>query len=267
LRKLILSRRLAMTRLNALFIVIIGAVLFMSAGCGPKYPACETDEHCKEHNEFCVDKICRQCRDDANCNVENPCKICGPSYTCEKKLNCCTSDLDCPGGKCWKSVAGSPTGQCAQCVADTDCPQNQKCVAGRCAPKGECESDAQCPAGKKCVDNFCVVIECKLEAIFFDFDEYIIKSEERPTLEKNYNCIKERGQSITVEGHCDERGTDEYNLALGKRRATAAKDFLAKLGVKSSNIETISYGEERPVCMDHEESCWKKNRRAEFIFK
>ena len=70
--------------------------------------------------------------------------------------------------------------------------------------------------------------------------------------------------TITIEGHCDERGSAEYNLALGDRRATAAKDFLTQLGVPADKLKTISYGKERPQCTDHDESCWQKNRRAHF---
>jgi peptidoglycan-associated lipoprotein len=68
-----------------------------------------------------------------------------------------------------------------------------------------------------------------------------------------------------LEGHCDERGTNEYNLALGERRANAAKDYLVSLGVDSSRVRTISYGEEKPFCMTHDESCWQLNRRGHFV--
>jgi peptidoglycan-associated lipoprotein len=85
-------------------------------------------------------------------------------------------------------------------------------------------------------------------------------------LESNASCIKERGTSFTIEGHCDERGTDEYNMALGDRRARSAKKYLGQLGV-GKDAKTLSYGEERPVCSESGESCWWRNRRAEFVFK
>ena len=70
---------------------------------------------------------------------------------------------------------------------------------------------------------------------------------------------------VTIEGHCDERGTNEYNLALGDRRSRATRDYLINLGSDPSRMKTISYGEERPACMEHDESCWWQNRRAVFV--
>ena len=70
------------------------------------------------------------------------------------------------------------------------------------------------------------------------------------------------GYNLTVQGYCDERGSEEYNLALGDKRATQAKEYLASLGVPGDQLKTISYGKERPVCTDHDEDCWQKNRRA-----
>lgn len=257
-------------KLNWLIIVFPAVLTLALAACGPKYPDCEEDKHCKDHGEFCVDKKCQQCREDAHCNAQDPCKICTANYTCGKKTGCCTSDLDCPGGKCWLPP-GETVGQCAQCLIDTDCPENYKCVAGKCAPKAECTADADCEAsrgkGYKCQDGYCVLSQCKLDPIYFDFDEFVITSQARTTLESNYKCLKERGQAITVEGNCDERGTDEYNLALGSRRANAAKEYLKKLGFAASQMSTHSWGEEKPLCYEHDEACWWKNRRADFLFK
>jgi peptidoglycan-associated lipoprotein len=70
---------------------------------------------------------------------------------------------------------------------------------------------------------------------------------------------------FTIEGHCDERGTNEYNIALGQRRASAAKDYIVSLGVEDSRLRTISYGEERPFCTESNEGCWQQNRRAHFV--
>jgi peptidoglycan-associated lipoprotein len=70
---------------------------------------------------------------------------------------------------------------------------------------------------------------------------------------------------VTIEGHCDERGSTEYNLALGDRRAQATKDFLASLGVAADRMNTVSYGKERPICSDHNEDCWQRNRRGHFV--
>lgn len=104
---------------------------------------------------------------------------------------------------------------------------------------------------------------------FFDYDKSDIREDARAALTKDADALKAIFSSfpdatITVEGHCDERGSAEYNLALGDRRATAAKDFLTQLGVPGDKLKTISYGKERPQCTDHDEACWQKNRRAHF---
>jgi peptidoglycan-associated lipoprotein len=105
-----------------------------------------------------------------------------------------------------------------------------------------------------------------LSDVFFDFDKYSLSSEAKSTLEANAREMKRVGEAnITIEGHCDERGTKAYNLALGEKRAGAAKDYLVSLGVTASRITTISYGKERPFDSGHDESAWAKNRRAHFV--
>ena len=102
--------------------------------------------------------------------------------------------------------------------------------------------------------------------IYFDYDEYQIQPDARPVLEKVSSwLLKHRSAQISVEGNCDERGTNEYNLALGDRRAKAVRDYLIALGIAPGRIQTISYGEENPVCMEKTEQCWTKNRRVHFV--
>ena len=102
--------------------------------------------------------------------------------------------------------------------------------------------------------------------IYFDFDKYEVQSDAKPVLQAIASwLLKHPSAKILVEGHCDERGTNEYNLALGDRRAKAVRDYLAALGVSSNKVETISYGEEKPVCTEKSEGCWAKNRRAHFV--
>ena len=101
---------------------------------------------------------------------------------------------------------------------------------------------------------------------YFDFDSYSLSSEAKGTLEANARELKRvTTGNITIEGHCDERGTKAYNLALGEKRANAAKDFLVALGVSASRITTVSYGKERPFDDGHDDSAWAKNRRAHFV--
>jgi peptidoglycan-associated lipoprotein len=110
------------------------------------------------------------------------------------------------------------------------------------------------------------VAATEMETVYFGFDSFSLTGEGRKALKAGAQWMSENPSStIQVEGHCDERGTTEYNLALGERRANAAKDYLQKLGVDASRVSVISYGEERPSDSGHDESAWGKNRRASFV--
>jgi peptidoglycan-associated lipoprotein len=105
-----------------------------------------------------------------------------------------------------------------------------------------------------------------LKDVYFSFDRYDLEGEARETLKVNADWLKRNPAArIEIEGHCDERGTNEYNLALGAKRAQAAKDYLITLGIATERLSTISYGEEIPVCKESNESCWSQNRRARFV--
>ncbi len=105
-----------------------------------------------------------------------------------------------------------------------------------------------------------------VDDVYFDFDKAELRPEGREQLQSNASWLKANPEyEVTIEGHCDERGTNEYNLALGERRSNAAKDYLISLGVAADRINTISYGEERPMCTESTEACWQKNRRAHFV--
>lgn len=107
-----------------------------------------------------------------------------------------------------------------------------------------------------------------LADVYFEFDKSDITSAGRTALEQNAKWIMTRGSvQLRIEGHGDERGTNEYNLALGERRAGAVKRVLVALGVPAANLSTITYGEEQPVCREHQESCWGKNRRAHLALR
>jgi peptidoglycan-associated lipoprotein len=99
--------------------------------------------------------------------------------------------------------------------------------------------------------------------VYFEYDKADVRESERATLSKNADALKRFDfLRVTVEGHCDERGTVEYNLALGERRAKATFDYLVSLGVPAERLKTVSYGKEVPVCTESNEACWQKNRRA-----
>ncbi|HIE65212.1 MAG: OmpA family protein [Nitrospira sp.] len=104
--------------------------------------------------------------------------------------------------------------------------------------------------------------------IFFEFNEASLRNESKEILQKNAELLMSNpGTSIQVQGHTDERGSEEYNLVLGARRARITKRFLEALGINSALIKVISYGEERPFCVQSEERCWKQNRRAHFLIQ
>ncbi len=105
-----------------------------------------------------------------------------------------------------------------------------------------------------------------LNNIYFDFDRYNIRPGDAEILKKDLDWFKANANTkVRIEGNCDERGTVEYNLALGQKRADAAKNYLIGLGVDAKGLDTISYGKERPVCTEHNEGCWAQNRRDAFV--
>lgn len=122
------------------------------------------------------------------------------------------------------------------------------------------------PAPKKSLQDR---LETEVSDIYFNYDKYDVREDARSTLTRNADALKAifsdfPGSVVTVEGHCDERGSAEYNLGLGDRRSTSTKDFLVQLGVPADRLKTVSYGKERPQCQDNNESCWQKNRRSHF---
>ncbi|RKZ26512.1 peptidoglycan-associated lipoprotein Pal [bacterium] len=108
--------------------------------------------------------------------------------------------------------------------------------------------------------------QLNLKSVYFEFDKYNLTDEARAILNDNAKQLMENPSvRVRLEGNCDERGTNTYNMSLGQKRAQSVKDFLVKYGIAANRIETTSYGEERPVCHEHNESCWWKNRRVDFV--
>jgi peptidoglycan-associated lipoprotein len=107
-----------------------------------------------------------------------------------------------------------------------------------------------------------------LQPAFFDLDSYTLRDDARATLDKDAKLLRDHPKvTVTIEGHCDERGTSEYNQALGERRAQAARDYLVAAGINTGRIEIISYGKERPFAPGHDESAWQQNRRAHLVVR
>lgn len=105
-----------------------------------------------------------------------------------------------------------------------------------------------------------------LQDVHFDYDRYDLRSEDRDVLQQNADWLKKNAAAkVEIEGHTDERGTVEYNLALGAKRAKSVKDYLVSLGISGDRLSTISYGEELPLCHDANDACWSRNRRAHSV--
>jgi peptidoglycan-associated lipoprotein len=240
----------------------VAALVFMASACGPKYPKCKDDSNCADKGEVCVEGLCQQCRDDSTCAAGQICK----GGRCEAKPEC-SSNSDCSDNKVCKS------GKCQiECNADGDCGSGLKCTNNRCVDALACASNADCTGGMSCVAGRCTNSManasrsmCDYPTIQFPFNEASLGGSVKEGLQKVAECLKVKGGTITVEGHCDERGTEEYNLSLGDRRARAVSEYLTRLGVPASKLNVVSKGKTQPIDPGSNEDAWAKNRRAEFI--
>jgi len=125
---------------------------------------------------------------------------------------------------------------------------------------------APAPAPAPAQPNLSDLFSQNVQDAYFDLDKSDLREDARSALTKDAEFLRSYAQvHISIEGHCDERGSTEYNLGLGQRRAEAAKNFLISLGISGDRIETTSWGKERPFCTEHNEECWQQNRRAHFV--
>jgi len=231
----------------------------------PAYPECRNDGDCQGHAQVCIGGTCKECRDDSQCS-QKPGTTCQDSI-CVAKAQC-QSNRDCADGqKC--SADKKCVAECSESSAAQDCGPDQICKAGRCADQ-PCQADADCGSGKACVNNVCKSPSgaggagaCELKTIYFGFDEATLSQESRVLLDTDWQCLQKQPGRILVAGHTDERGTTEYNLALGERRAEAVRKYLVDLGADAQKVKPLSYGKERPVDQGHDENAWAKNRRVE----
>jgi peptidoglycan-associated lipoprotein len=210
--------------------------LVMASACRPKYPKCDNDKDCHQ-NEHCVNGQCQQCR----------------------------SDEDCPGGKCNSGRCEKPTsGGPNACTDDAQCPAGQSCIDGKCRP---CKSDDECGEGGKCNAGRCARAaalpappKCSLETVYFDFNEYALTTEATAAVDRDAECIKQSTRPLTLTGHTDSRGTEEYNLALSDKRAQAVRDRLKRVGV-TNDMKTVARGEMDSTGKN--EASWAKDRRVD----
>jgi peptidoglycan-associated lipoprotein len=148
-------------------------------------------------------------------------------------------------------------------------PVAQPAVEAKAEPASKaCTADTDCGNAQICVKSMCTNIsdalaECTQLRVHFSLDSSEIPDSEQPSLERLARCLNgDRALKVTIEGNADERGTAEYNISLGQRRSLAVEKYLQRLGASDERIKAISYGKEKPVCNEHNESCWAENRRA-----
>lgn len=236
------------------FAPLLIAIALGATGCPPPYPSCKSDENCKKNadgqpiDEVCVQGACRECATDANCKPGFVCDTnrCVPKPECGPGLSQCGVGKKCSSGKCVVDPNYKAEGTCA---ANEDCPSGQECKAGRCAAV-EAKGAA-----------------CTFEPVRFEFNEYSLTGSVQSTLGQYADCIKKGALRFTLEGHADERGTEEYNMVLSNKRAASVRKYLIDLGVAAGALETVGYGENKPAQSGSSEDAWAANRRVEFKAK
>lgn len=241
-------------------VAVLGLALAALTGCPPTYPKCDQDEHCSERGEVCVQGQCQECATDANCKEGFACQ----GNRCQPKAQACTSDDACGAGKICEAGTCAP----AQCQDNAACGEGT-CTNGRCVAKAEgtCTTNADCGEGQTCQAGVCADASaaCNFEPVGFGFNEATLSSEAQSRLSDIANCLKGQSTKLTLAGHADERGTEEYNLQLSNRRAASVKRYLVDLGVPANRVETVGYGENRPLSTESNEDAWAQNRRVEFV--
>ena len=154
-------------------------------------------------------------------------------------------------------VSSAPEEQPKAVEKAPEAPKVEKAPEAPAAPPAEAAKPEKEAAAKT---------EAGLQPIYFDFDKSFVRDDAKPVMKANVAYLKANPKvKIKIEGNCDERGTIEYNQALGQRRAQSAKKYLTDMGIKASRISLISYGKEKPICTQSSEDCWQKNRRDDFV--
>ena len=233
------------------------------AGCKADYPSCETDKDCHE-KEFCVARKCQQCRDAKDCQPGQSCN----SGACAAIPGYCRSKAECPAGQ--ECIAN----QCKACASQGDRPAGTYCVKGVCGSKKPCKTEDDCAQNEDCVEGVCVAAEhkvapppkeCTLEPVFFDFNESALTTEATSRLAQDADCLKKTNRAVSLVGHTDNRGTQEYNLALSERRAQSVRDHLGRLGVDGAKLTVLPRGSLDAKGTD--EPSWAQDRRVDFTWR
>ncbi|MBP2668153.1 MAG: pal [Deltaproteobacteria bacterium] len=172
----------------------------------------------------------------------------------------------------WGKEHGEEATKEAEAAAEALLKATKDCVAKRKPaeppPSAPPSPEPPVPAPPPPAPAPAVEEKAALDPVYFDFDKSFIREDAKPALQKTADYLKKnKDAKIQVQGNCDERGTSEYNMALGDRRATSAKKYLVGLGIDGNRVTTVSYGKEKPICTDHNEECWQKNRRGDIMLQ
>lgn len=225
----------------------------------PTYPACENDADCKEKSEVCIDKKCMECATDDTCVQKLGAGAICKNNTCKAK-DACTQDSECASGqKCENKKCVAAMSSIGACKVDGDCQSGQECYAGACRAKakeqaalGLCEQ-LSAPEG------------ALKQPILFGYDKAEVPGDAQSRVEQIAGCLKQMPKrQLVIEGHCDERGTVEYNLSLGEQRANSIASVLKRLGIETDRVRVVSKGKNEPLCSEQTEECFAKNRRVQF---
>jgi len=179
--------------------------------------------------------------------------------------------------RCMKLLAVAALAGCAHhaelkteppSAANSKVDRAQGATTSTSTTKTTCSVDSDCGSKQLCIRQQCIDVtadlaECAMMRVHFTFNSSEIDSADKTALERSARCLKaDHALHVSIEGNADERGTEEYNLALGDRRATAVATWLESLGTSAGQLKTVSFGKENPLCIIHDEACWATNRRA-----
>lgn len=272
--------RLIICRVSQMSLAL-AVCLALTVSCKANYPRCSGDADCLGHAEVCVQGSCQECATAAHCEKKYPgehrscvggrceraaecasdhdCKTDGRDFVCRDGA-CrpeCTKAQDCPSGKTCVSQ------KCvASCAGDLDCPEDALCVSGVCTDKA-----TALQMGRHSCHPTRPGDTIALDTVHFPFNQSDLDADARAALEHAAACLRQAPKSlrVIVEGHCDDRGTQEYNLALGERRAQAVMNYLRSLGAPTDALEVVSKGENEPLCSEANDACYAQNRRVQFL--
>lgn len=250
---------------HSVFAALFMAAMLLFPACQTKKPGspCKVDKDCKP-GERCVAGKCQGCAKDADCGPGKTCL----NGLCRPKPGYCDNDRDCADGQICREH------QCRACKEDSEC-KSGRCQAGKCAETmgGSCQEDDDCADNEVCQGGKCVASAkpytgpalCGLKTVFFAFNEFGVRQQDQSTLEENAKCILSvKDRKVYLNGHCDPRGTEEYNLALSNQRAQAVRKYLEELGVPADRLHVVPKGELEASGTDEES--WFKDRKVELVW-